>query len=94
MPDSSRDVDLATSLGIEFRAVFLPIVGSDASYHDYYSAIADTFHQHVTPTLLRNALLELPRLRRGFEQYFECEGIDEAMLRTPIERTLRSTGES
>jgi hypothetical protein len=93
MPDSTRDTDLATILGIAFREVFVPIVGNDVSYHDFYSAVADTFRQHVTPTLLRNALLELPRLRRGFETYFECQGIEEEMLRTAIERTLRSAGE-
>jgi hypothetical protein len=94
MPDSSRDIDLATILGIEFREVFMPIVGNDASYHDFYSAIADTYRLPVTADLLRSILAsDLVHLRQGFEKYFECQGIEEQQLRTAIERTLQSSGQ-
>jgi hypothetical protein len=89
MPDSHRDIDLATILGNEFRDVFVPIVGNDCSRHDFYSAIADTFRQPVSADLLRDILAsDLARLREGFEKYFECRGIEEQQLRTAIERTL------
>jgi len=91
MREDHNDLYFAAILGNEFRDVLVAVVGNDASRHDFYSAITDTFGQPATAALLQNILPSgLSRLRQGFERYFECRGIEEQLLRTAIERTLRA----
>ncbi len=89
----NEDNDFATFLGSAFIDIFAPVVGPDASRHDFYSAVADALGQPVSPDRFKQLLPdELVRLRHGMQRSFEVTAISEQHVLAAIQRTLQVGG--